>query len=110
METVFIVVSIILALLMLGLIVLSGAMGLFVYYAMKNSLAYQSQIKEYGRFFEILLDTLTEDTVFLRSELARTIKADQIPQYRELTHGLVTLETHVQAIREAMRDMNLISE
>lgn len=110
METTLIIIAIIFVMIIFGLIFWVGVFGFAAFYAMKTNLAYQNQIKEYGRFFEILLDTLTEDTVFLKGELARTIKAEQIPQYKELNHGLLTFETHIQAIRDAMREMNLISD
>lgn len=105
-----IAVCIILGILCFLLLLFAAACGIACFFAMKTNLTFQSQLTEYSRFFEIVIDTLREDTSFLRSELARTIGAEQIPEYRHLTQGLHTFESHLEAIRNAMKEMNLISD
>lgn len=111
MEMFFIISVIVFSVLLLLSLVASTSAIIVCYKVVMKNFELQDSIQQYSKFFEILVKTIQEDTIFLRSELARTLKgAEQIPQYKELNSAIIQFETHVQAIEQALKELKLIED
>ena len=84
--------------------------GYVFYRVVKANFVLQKENYQYERFFELLADTLLQDTAFLKSELVRAIGANSVPQYKALNEGIQKLEGDVVAIVQAVSELGITVE
>lgn len=111
MEVFYIICVVIFSILLFISLITSTIASIFCFKTVDKNFELQDKLQQYSKFFEILVDTIQNDTVFLRSELARTIKgADNIPSYKELNSSLIQFESHMVAMEQALKEMKLIDD
>lgn len=65
--------------------------------------------KEYYQFFGIVIQTLNEDTEFLRGNLVKGFSMD-IPQVREFNSQILGFQNKILMIKEALKQQKMLEE
>ena len=72
------------------------------YKTLRANFEMQDKMKEYNRFFTLMMDTLQNDTGFLRSTLLKKMSLE-VPETREVNSALIKFQDNLEAIRNTLR-------
>lgn len=73
---------------------------------MKSSQELIKKQSEYKMFFSLIFETLTEDTLFIRSEFFRRFA--NIPEYQEINSKIIAFENKIEQTRLLLKEQNML--
>lgn len=71
----------------------------------KNNVLVNKQ-EQYKQFFGLLLDTITEDTEFIRSEFFQ--RFGNVPEYQQLNSQIVSYSSRIDQIKMALKQYKMM--
>lgn len=95
------------------LVLLFGAWSSIVTYVgyklLKSNFELQDRFLVYDEFFDEILETMKDDTTFLRSSVAQKLSAE-IPEVKQLHHDFITFENKLVNISNAIKAYKMNGE
>lgn len=79
----------------------AGLLSYFCFKILTNNFDLQDRLKVHNEFFDEILLTMSEDTVFLRSSLAKKFSLD-IPETAEMNKLLLSFENKLALIKSTI--------
>jgi hypothetical protein len=68
----------------------------------------ESKHKEYKQFFSLMIDTLNEDTVFLRSDLFR--RFGEVPEFSAINSQMISFENKINQIKITLKELKMMED
>lgn len=90
-------------------ICVSGAAGYLTHRTIVKNFEMQDRQKEYNRFHTIILDSLEEDTQFLKTEFVKRISLD-VPETRALSGAINKFQNRLEIIRATLKEYKMLDE
>lgn len=75
---------------------------------LRQSSILASKQKEYKQFFSIILNTILEDTKWLRSSLFQ--RFGEVPEFSEINSQIIAFETKIEQIKLTLKEYRMLED